>query len=225
MTLGNRLKQFADENFSTVGEFTKHLGINRENAYRYFNNTVAPGSEVLIRLAQMGCDINWLLTGKVENQKKQNISGIELDYVPIDEAEINKMPKFLEYSVFGSIPAGKGEFVDFTDWIQKMVIDYSPQSHALLVVDQEFGYSMTPIIQPGDIALFSFYGKIHNNRPVAAKWGETKGALKIVNFNPINPENIILLSSNSSQTPIYVRRNEVQLYNIVAFFLLGRDVQ
>ena len=63
MTLGNRLKQFAESRYSNVAEFSKQLGINRENAYRYFKDVVSPGAELLIRLAEMGCDINWLLTG------------------------------------------------------------------------------------------------------------------------------------------------------------------
>ena len=82
---------------------------------------------------------------------------------------------------------------------------------------------MAPIIQPGDVALFSFDSKVRNGRPVAARWDETKGALKIAHFNPNDPENITLMSSNSAEPPIFVKRSKVQLFNIVAFFLLGRD--
>ncbi len=217
MSLGKRLKEFAENNFSTIADFTQQLGIIRENAYRYFNDTVSPGSDILIRLAELGCDINWLLTGNY-SVKKSN-------YVNIDTIENNNSPKILEYQVFGTIPAGRAEIVDLTDWIQKMVIDYSPQDHALLIVDKEFGYSMSPIIQPGDVALFSFNNKIRNGRPVAARWGESKGALKIAHFNKETPNYIHLFSSNSAEPPIFLHRNKVKLYSIVAFFLLGRDPQ
>ncbi|MFH0735578.1 MAG: LexA family transcriptional regulator [bacterium] len=224
MTLGNRLKQFAENNYPTVVEFSKQLGINRENAYRYFKDVVSPGAELLIRLAEMGCDINWLLTGiKSSTFDNNNYKPEQKKLIPIERVELNELPRVLEYSIMGTIPAGKGELVDLTDWVEKMVIDYSPHNHALLVVDEEFGYSMAPIIQPGDVALFSFDSKIRNGRPVAARWDKTKGALKIAHFNINEPERITLLSSNSAEPPIFVQKSKVQLFSIVAFFLLGRD--
>jgi transcriptional regulator with XRE-family HTH domain len=60
MTLGKRLKNFAEKNYSSFTEFSKELGIGRENLYRYFNDTVSPGVKYC-KAAAMGCDINWLL--------------------------------------------------------------------------------------------------------------------------------------------------------------------
>ncbi len=220
MSLGKRLKEFAESNFKSLTEFSKELGIGRENLYRYFNDTVSPGSEILQKLAVMGCDINWLLLGEfnVKNYLYEN----SVSYIPSDKAEINELPHFLEYAMLGTIPAGRAELVDLTDWVQKMVLDYSPNDHALLMIDKEFGYSMTPIIQPGDIALISFSKKPEKGRPVAARWDETKGAVKILNYDEKAPNVIWLHSSNSSEQPICVERNKVKLYPIVAFFLTAR---
>lgn len=214
MSLGKRLKEFANRNFNSLSEFSIAIGISRENLYRYFNDTVSPGGEILQKLAALGCDINWLLLG---TQTKSNIN-----YIPIDKAEINELPKFLEYPVLGTIPAGRGEIVDLSDWIQKMIIHYSPEDHALLMIDKEYGYSMTPIIQPGDVALISFSKKPEIGRPVAARWGETKGAIKILNYNELAPEVVWLSSSNSAEPPIIVKKDKVRIYPVVAFFLTGK---
>ncbi len=216
MSLGKRLKEFAKSNFNNLSDFSIALGISRENLYRYFNDTVSPGSEILQKLATLGCDINWLLLGT----PNKNISA--KSYIPIDKAEINELPKFLEYPVLGTIPAGRGEIVDLSDWIQKMVIHYSPEDHALLMIDKEYGYSMTPIIQPGDVALISFSKKPEIGRPVAARWGETKGAIKILNYNELAPDVVWLYSSNSAEPPIIVSKDKVRLYPVVAFFLTGK---
>jgi transcriptional regulator with XRE-family HTH domain len=219
MTLGKRLKKFAETNFNSYTDFSKELGISRENLYRYFNDTVSPGSEILQKLALLGCDINWLLLGELSTQNVTKTKSIS--YIPADIAEINTLPRFLEYPLLGTIPAGHAEIVDLTDWVQKMVIDYSPSDHALLMIDKEFGYSMTPIVQPGDIALISFSKKPEIGRPVAARWDDTKGAIKILNFDERAPNVVWLHSSNSSETPICVERNKVKLYPVVAFFLMA----
>ncbi|HPN38955.1 MAG TPA: S24 family peptidase [Melioribacteraceae bacterium] len=221
MSIGKRLKQFAENNFSSHTEFAKAIEIGRVNLYRYFNDTVLPGSEILQKLASMGCDLNWLLTGEFKvNSINKKIE--DTVYIPIESAEINSLPRFLEYPFLGSIPAGNAEIVDLNDWVQKMVIDYSPNDHALLMIDKEFGYSMTPIIQPGDIALISFSKKPEKGRPVAARWDETKGAIKILNYDDKAPNVVWLHSSNSAEPSICVEREKVKLYPVVAFFLTGR---
>ena len=66
------------------------------------------------------------------------------------------MPRVLEYSIIGTIPAGKGELVDLTDWVEKMVIDYSPNNHALLVVDKEIWFFYGPNNTTGRCCFIQF---------------------------------------------------------------------
>ena len=64
MTIGQKLKEFGETKFKSVTDFAEALGIKREQLYPYYNNTSIPGGEILKRLSELGCDINWLLTGK-----------------------------------------------------------------------------------------------------------------------------------------------------------------
>jgi transcriptional regulator with XRE-family HTH domain len=65
---GKRLKEFATHNFTSLAEFGRQFGKDRTFFTPYFNGTSAPGGEILFRLAELGCDITWLLTGAKHNE-------------------------------------------------------------------------------------------------------------------------------------------------------------
>lgn len=67
--IGDRLKEFADKNFGSVNGLERALGMNRNSLSQYVYNRNTPGSNLLIKLRELGCDINWLLTGEGEISK------------------------------------------------------------------------------------------------------------------------------------------------------------
>jgi transcriptional regulator with XRE-family HTH domain len=78
MSIGERLKEFGIKKFGNVKNFAEALGIKPPSLYNYFNNKSKPGSEFLEQLMQMGCDINWLLTGVTsEDSIKKKIKDLE----------------------------------------------------------------------------------------------------------------------------------------------------
>ncbi len=62
MAIGRKIKEFGKKKFPSMREFAEALGIKREQLYPYFNGKVLPGSEFLLKLKNLGCDINWLLS-------------------------------------------------------------------------------------------------------------------------------------------------------------------
>lgn len=64
LVIGLRLKIWAEKNFISLAELSRKLGFNaRQQLYDYINGKSFIGSEILIKLADLGCDINWLLNG------------------------------------------------------------------------------------------------------------------------------------------------------------------
>jgi transcriptional regulator with XRE-family HTH domain len=63
--IGKRLKEFVNKSFKTQSEFTRAMGKSPAFFTPYFNGNSVPGGEILKKLAEFGCDINWLLTGQV----------------------------------------------------------------------------------------------------------------------------------------------------------------
>lgn len=123
-----------------------------------------------------------------------------------------------QYPLLGKVPAGRSE-VYISDWVEMEVIDFDPQDHALLMIDEEYGYSMTPIMQPGDVIMISLKeNKFESGDIVAARWDDTKGAIKILSINEDDKAWIALHSSNSAEAPIFIKRNKVKLFRVVAWF-------
>jgi phage repressor protein C with HTH and peptisase S24 domain len=203
MTIGNRLKQFAEQNFDRLQDFAAALGMKLPSLYDYFNGKTQPGTPILLKLHNLGCDINWLLTGEKSR------------YIP--NPEENNIPKLNQFRVLGTVPAGHGE-VYIQEWVQTEVMHFDPRDHDLLQIDEEFGYSMTPVMKPGDLVLISYSAKIVNGDKVAARWDKTKGAIKIVSFLKDDPSMIVLTSSNVAVEPIFLKRKKVIMYKVVGWF-------
>ncbi|MCE1188842.1 MAG: S24 family peptidase, partial [Ignavibacteria bacterium] len=107
------------------------------------------------------------------------------------------------------------EVVDLTDWWESDVIDFKPEDHAFLKIDEENGYSMMPLIRPGDVVLISFSQKPVDGDIVAARWDENAGAIKVYNESALDPNLIVLTSYNQVVAPIFLRKSQVRLYKVV----------
>ena len=194
---GTRLKNFLYEHFDSIDAAAKSLGTTVASLRNsYFNGKSLPGAEIILKLQQLGCDTKWLLEGKKDIKVHDGFSS-------------------LEYRVIGMVPAGKGESVDWSDWWESEVLSYHPDDHVFIKIDPEFGYSMMPMIQPGDFVLISFSAKPQNGDLVAALWDKTKGALKVYNENPSVPNAVILTSYNQAVEPIFVKKDQVRMYKVV----------
>jgi transcriptional regulator with XRE-family HTH domain len=67
MSIGERLRQYGLSNFKTLKSFAEYLGMKPASLQTYLRNESLPGAIILTKLAQSGCDINWLLTGEYCN--------------------------------------------------------------------------------------------------------------------------------------------------------------
>ena len=67
--IGQRLKKFAEDNFDSLAEFGREFGKERMFFTPYFNGSSLPGGKILNKLAELGCDLNWLLTGEIKTER------------------------------------------------------------------------------------------------------------------------------------------------------------
>lgn len=197
--IGQRLKEFALKEFLSVANLEKKLGMTPKALSQYVTGRNKPGPKLLGELKGLKCDIEWLLTGRSTS---------------FDQAIQNHTTQRVEYKIVASVPAGIAEVQDY-DWYETAPLDYHPENHAFIKVDQEFGYSMMPTIAPGDLVLINFNVKPKNGDLVAARWDETKGALKIYSENPDIPNMAVLTSYNQAIAPIFVSKKKVKIYKVV----------
>jgi len=205
--IGLRLKEFALKKFSSLAEFSRKMGKHETYFTAYFKGDNVLGGESLSKLNELGCDINWLLTGKTSNP---------YNLVPIDEAEKNHIPPSLSFPILGEIPAGISEIRQYEGFFEYFDFELDPRKHGVLRIDNEFGYSMMPLVGPGDLAIISFDDKPSDGDWVAARWDDTKGALKVLAIDKDNPEIIVLNSYNTAVQPIILnsKKQKITLWKV-----------
>jgi len=105
-SIGRRIKIFAMEKFGGVSKLAERLNIRQSQLSQYIMG-VNPNLKVLGNLANLGCDMNWLLTGKKEKQMLKKISASaeinfikkEVDYLKDENSSLKKIVELLENKI------------------------------------------------------------------------------------------------------------------------------
>lgn len=81
----DRIRKFGLAKFGSIKEFAEAMGMSPSNLQAYLQNRRQPGTIILKRLSELGCDIDWLLTG--DNNKDKRLKIIEEQRQRIKELE------------------------------------------------------------------------------------------------------------------------------------------
>lgn len=68
--IGDKLKIFAKQNFGTIKKLAESVDKSPQNFGQYTSNNRLPGTQLLKKLYDVGCDINWLLNDDTDEQYK-----------------------------------------------------------------------------------------------------------------------------------------------------------
>ncbi|MDI6804645.1 MAG: helix-turn-helix transcriptional regulator [Bacteroidota bacterium] len=60
-SIGDRIRQFGLKKYGSINAFSEAMGVTASNLQQYLADRRQPGTPVLLKLKQLGCDINWLL--------------------------------------------------------------------------------------------------------------------------------------------------------------------
>lgn len=72
MKIGEKLRFFAENKIGSVAKLAELLGMKPPSLYVYLNNESIPGGEILQKLQNLGCDINWLLSDSPDPPPETN---------------------------------------------------------------------------------------------------------------------------------------------------------
>lgn len=210
--ISNRIQEFFVSRGWQKQEFAQIVEIAPQHVNKIFSAELDPLKYVDILAEKAGADKYWLLTGiKKYPEPPEIIKPLERE--PIRHEYIVK--RGLEYKLESTVPAGEGDLVNLSDWYHSEVLEYSPQNHFFLKVDEQFGFSMMPLIKPGDLVLCSTKQKIKHGDIVAAKWDRGKGALKIASFARNDKQHVILMSYNQAYEPFSVPLKTTKMFKVV----------
>jgi len=186
---GSRLKQLAKNKFGSVGNLAIAVKISQPQLSNYIREMNKPGLDFFEKLANLGCDINYLLGGHSISE----YSGAN-------------------YRVEAVVPAGVGG-LNFTDWEQQDHVYFPPDKHFLVIIDTSNGDSMIPLINPSDKILVSLHDRVKIGDIVLARWGKNDGAVKLL--SQVVDDHIILTSYNPTIKPILTNLKETKIYKVV----------
>ncbi|GMU87503.1 MAG: hypothetical protein AMXMBFR48_27440 [Ignavibacteriales bacterium] len=196
--VGARLKRFLLNRYSNMNEAAAALGTTADSIRNsYFNGQSLPGAVFTERLKNMGCSIDWLLFGTGEYEENET------------------RPRYPQFRVEATVPAGEGDIYDMTEWGETAAIEFKEDEHYFVKVDEEYGYSMLPFIQPGDMLLVSSTAPITNNDIVAARWDQTRGAIKLCSLPVNDPQKVAFISLNPMVAPMVFNKRQVRMHKVV----------
>lgn len=75
---GKRLREFAKNNFASMVEFSRELGIKPQTLDSYLSGRRRPGDKMEGRLKNLGCDVHWLRYGVSEEERDLKIDAMFL---------------------------------------------------------------------------------------------------------------------------------------------------
>lgn len=74
-TIGDRLRLFAKVNFGSTSELARRMGVLPQSLTAYLSNRTIPGNVTQNKLRELGCDVEWLMTGKLNELSHTDTTG------------------------------------------------------------------------------------------------------------------------------------------------------
>jgi repressor LexA len=174
-----RLIEFGQSRFGTAHgwkkNFAEALGLPRQGLNPYFNG-IKPGNKLQEKLRAIGCDIEWLMTGRDKDVK----DAITLMQIP----------------VYAHVNAGAKRWVVAEHPVEHIGIPYNADKTRFGLIVK--GNSMAPEINDGDIVIVSEKAHVKNGDLAVVEWDDGETHLRVVTFQK---EMIILSSNNAAEFP------------------------
>lgn len=153
--IGLRLKEFGTIKFMTQRELADQLGMISQTLFQYTSGKSKVNSEILKRLAELGADVHYILTGE------KIIEKIREDIIE----EIGNNTKGYDYPIIEKLEGGGNKGTSNVSG----VISFTHEKKHGCVVMRVNGDCMSPTIEEGDLVLIDKTLPIYDGAIVAAK--------------------------------------------------------
>ena len=175
--IGRRLRQFAVDRFGTVAHLERELKLAKNALSQYVTGRNTPGPLLQEKLRHVGCDIEWIATGKKPHQEKHIIPGA----IPL-----------MQIPVYAHVHAGQKNWVlidNPTDFIG-IPVSHDKTQIGLVVK----GKSMSPEINNGDVVIVSEKAHVKSGDLCIVEWDDNERHLRRISYQ----KDMVVLSSNNS---------------------------
>lgn len=192
---GKRLKEFADQKFGSITALSKAIGISQPNIARYVKGDVQPTKVLFEKLIEVGCDIEWLLTGRQREAVKATLK---------------------EFPLVSMV--GAGSVIPYDDQVPVMIpFPYQGEAMVLKVI----GDSMASLINEGDLVLVDIKKRPKPGNIVAVRTKEGEQFVKYL--GAYNDDTVMFYSHNAYYSPITFKKKEILTIKKVVYILKDVD--
>ncbi len=158
-----------------MSKFAAALEMKPQALQSYLGGGSKPGNKMQGKLRDLGCDIDWLMTGKISN-----------------ESEIGDIIPLMNVPVYSHVNAGSKKWVVSDEIIDYIAIPRSSDNTLFGLVVK--GDSMYDEIKDGDTIILSGKADIKNGDLCVVEWIDGDKHLRRVAFDK---NNIVLTSKNN----------------------------
>lgn len=206
--VGIRIKEFAEQKFTSQKELATALGMVPQTLQQYTSGKSKLNSEVMKKLADLGADINYILTGNLLQDKiKEDV---------IKEIKTNTMG--YDFPILKNLSELKKSDLYQSSTFDKLSFTYQ-KKHGCFVLKVD-GDSMSPTVENGDYVLVDEELKLYDGAIVAAK---LKSGEQFIKRYRVLPEEFIQLDSdNFVYDPITLKKNETEY--LIPVVMLQRNI-
>lgn len=209
-SFGERLREFCSAVSPTQVEFAKKLNIAPQMLQKYLQGERLPLPDILGRIRNLGCNINWLITGEGD---------MILD-LHFPKGKTKRIP------VLAEVECGVPVVTQFNNEDIKYIelTDVNHYTNPFIAIAR--GDSMKPYINPGDYLLcIDDASKIKDGRAVVVNFKSLPESYmsnaKLIRF--LDDDRIMLYSVNTKFPPTIHRKNDI--YKIFKVVRIIREVR
>lgn len=211
--IGQRIKEFAEKKYRSVAELTRVLGVDKTYFTPYIKGKSILGGEMLSKLSDLGCDINWLLTGEGE-------APLSDEEEVLRKSKISGAMPLYKYPVLAEVYAGPPEFLEVQVISEYKSFEYRAKNHHCFAVKVN-GDSMESTLPHGAIALVDMEASIIEDDIVIVKLNNGKQFIK--RYHNVTEELIELSSDNPNYANKLIAKKDIEvIYPVVEYIVKPR---
>ncbi len=200
--ISKRLKKWGLEEFGSLVGFARALGISQQSLYDYTSSRTLPGNKMQSRLRQLGCNVEWLMTGSP--------AGASLRRFSRERSAPGGWAKF-EGRIVTSLD-GREE-LQLKGVTEKAGVPYRRGSFFCLEIVGDSLLSAVPLpVYPGDICIFESERHPKNGDIVAARLKRSRVVVRVVNY--VSAHEVELSTANKHRNYPAIRVKKADLEHI-----------
>jgi hypothetical protein len=198
--ISKRLKKWGVEEFGSLVSFARALGISHQSLHDYTSARTLPGNKMQSRLRELGCDVEWLMTG--------SSAGAALRRTLRQRSRPVGWAKF-EGRVVTAMD-GKEE-LQRKGVTEKAGVPYRRGSFFCLEIVGDCLPSAVPLpVYPGDICIFESERQPKNGDIVAARLKRSRLVVRVVNHVSAREVELSTANKYRNYPTIRVKKSEIE---------------